>query len=98
MILKLVLSVEINNIISTGNTAGVGNSGFNGQFVVSGISSTKQFSVGLNTDPGTFDTNTSTRTTSFHSLDVRNMLTHIILTDYPKHKNMFLVNKMVFTT
>ena len=62
--LKVGASVEINNIISTGNTAGVGNSGFNGQFVVSGISSTKQFSVGLNTDPGTFDTNTSTRTTS----------------------------------
>ena len=62
--LKVGASVEINNIISTGNTAGVGNSGFNGQFVVSGISSAKQFSVGLNTDPGTFDTNTSTRTTS----------------------------------
>ena len=62
--LKVGASVEINNIISTGNTAGVGNSGFNGQFVVSGISSTKQFSVGLNTDPGTFDTNTSNRTTS----------------------------------
>ena len=62
--LKVGASVEINNIISTGNTAGVGNSGFNGQFVVSGISSTKQFSVGLNTDPGTFNTNTSTRTTS----------------------------------
>ena len=62
--LKVGASVEISNIISTGNTAGVGNSGFNGQFVVSGISSTKQFSVGLNTDPGTFDTNTSNRTTS----------------------------------
>ena len=62
--LKVGANVEINNIISTGNTAGVGNSGFNGQFVVSGISSTKQFSVGLNTDPGTFDTNTSTRSTS----------------------------------
>ena len=96
--LKVGANVEINNIISTGNTAGVGNSGFNGQFVVSGISSTKQFSVGLNTDPGTFDTNTSTRSTSFHSSDVRNMLTHIILTDYPKHKNTFLENKMVFTT
>ena len=62
--LKVGATVEINNIISTGNTAGVGNSGFNGQFVVSGISSTKHFSVGLNTDPGTFNTNTSTRTTS----------------------------------
>jgi len=62
--LRVGASVEINNIISTGNTAGIGNSGFNGQFVVSGITSTKQFSVGLNTDPGTFDTNISNRTTS----------------------------------
>ena len=62
--LKVGTSVEINNIISTANTTGVGNSGFNGQFVVTGISSTKQFSVGLNTDPGTFDTNVSNRTTS----------------------------------
>jgi len=62
--LRVGASVEINNIISTGNTTGIGNSGFNGQFVVSGISSTKQFSVGLNTDPGTFDTNISNRTTS----------------------------------
>ena len=62
--LKVGASVEINNIISTGNTSGIGNSGFNGQFVVSGIASTKQFSVGLNTDPGTFNTNISNRTTS----------------------------------
>ena len=62
--LKVGANVEINNIISTGNTAGIGNSGFNGQFVVSGITSTKQFSVGLNTDPGTFNTNIAQRTTS----------------------------------
>ena len=62
--LKVGASVEINNIISTGNASGIGNSGFNGQFVVSGIASTKQFSVGLNTDPGTFNTNISNRTTS----------------------------------
>ena len=62
--LKVGASVEINNIISTGNASGIGNSGFNGQFVVSGIASTKQFSVGLNTDPGAFNTNISNRTTS----------------------------------
>ena len=62
--LKVGASVEIQNIISTGNTTGVGNSGYNGQFVVTGISSTKQFSVGMSTDPGTFDTNVSQRTTS----------------------------------
>jgi len=61
--LKIGSQVEINNIISTGNTAGVGNSGFNGIFNVTGIASAKQFSVGLTTNPGTFDTNTSNRTT-----------------------------------
>ena len=62
--LKVGASVEIQNIISTGNTTGVGNSGYNGQFVVTGISSTKQFSIGMSTNPGTFDTNISQRTTS----------------------------------
>ena len=62
--LKIGNQVQINNIISTGNTTGVGNSGFNGTFNVTGISSAKQFTVGLSTDPGTFDTNISSRTTS----------------------------------
>ena len=61
--LKIGSQVEINNIISTANTAGVGNSGFNGVFNVTGIASAKQFSIGLTTNPGTFDTNTSNRTT-----------------------------------
>ena len=62
--LKVGSQVEIQNIISTGNTTGVGNSGFNGIFNVTGISSAKQFTIGLSTNPGTFDTNTSNRTTS----------------------------------
>ena len=56
--------VEINNIKSTNNTAGAGNTGFNGLFTVTGIGSAKQFSVGLTTDPGTFSSDTSTRTTA----------------------------------
>jgi len=55
--------VELANIKSTSNSTGVGNSGFNRIFSVSGISSTKQFTVGLSTDPGTFTSDTSTRTT-----------------------------------
>ena len=53
--------VEVLNIISANNTAGVANSAYNGTFAVSGISSTKQFSYGLPTDPGTFTNNTSAR-------------------------------------
>tara|TARA_A200000159_G_scaffold72558_1_gene67318 strand:+ start:21 stop:5951 length:5931 start_codon:yes stop_codon:yes gene_type:complete len=56
--------VEINNIKSSANTTGAGNSGFNGQFAVTGIGSAKQFSVALATDPGTFSSDTSTRTTA----------------------------------
>jgi len=62
--LRVGNQVHINNIISTGNTTGIGNSGFNGFFEVAGISSSKQFTVGIATDPGTFNTNTSNRTTS----------------------------------
>ena len=56
--------VEVNNITSTNNTTGIGNSGFNGLFSVTGISSAKQFNVGLATDPGTFSSDTNNRTTS----------------------------------
>ena len=62
--LKVGSQVEIRNIISTENTTGAENSGFNRNFVVSGITSSKQFTVGLATDPGTFNTNTSTRSTA----------------------------------
>ena len=56
--------VEVLQVTSTNNTAGVANSAYNGTFTVSGISSTKQFSFALTDDPGTFTNDTSTRTTS----------------------------------
>jgi hypothetical protein len=56
--------VELINIKSTNNLTGVANTGFNRSFVVTGISSAKQFSVGFATDPGTFTNDTSARTTS----------------------------------
>ena len=62
--LRIGSQVEINNIKSGNNTTGAGNSGFNGLFTVTGIGSAKQFSVGLTTDPGTFSSDTSTRTTA----------------------------------
>ena len=62
--LKIGSSVELVNIISTNNTTGAGSSGFNRQFSVTGISSAKNFTVGLTTDPGTFTSDINTRTTS----------------------------------
>ena len=62
--LKIGNEVELKNITSTENTSGTDNSGFNGFHIVTGISSAKQFSVGLNTDPGTFSNNTTDRSTS----------------------------------
>lgn len=56
--------VEILNAKSTTNTTGSVNSGYNGTYSVVGISSLKQFSVGINTDPGTFTSDTSARNTS----------------------------------
>ena len=46
--------VEIANVKSGVNTTGVGNSGYNGTFPVIGISSAREFTVGVRTDPGTF--------------------------------------------
>ena len=65
--LKIGTTVELNNIISSNNTTGAQNSGFNRRFSVTGISSAKNFTVGLTTDPGTFDNDIDTRTTALPS-------------------------------
>lgn len=62
--LTIGAQVEVLNIISTNNTAGVANSAYNGTFTITGISSTKQFSYSLANDPGTFTNNTSARNSS----------------------------------
>jgi hypothetical protein len=56
--------VKVVNVTSTNNLSGVANSAYNGTFTVTGISSSKHFKYALNSDPGTFTNNTSSRTTS----------------------------------
>lgn len=56
--------VELVNVKSSTNTTAASNTGFNGTYSVTGISSAKQFSVGLNTNPGTFTSDTSSRTST----------------------------------
>ena len=56
--------VELVNINSGVNTTGLGNSGYNGTFTVTGITSTREFTVGISTSPGVFTNDTLTRTTS----------------------------------
>ena len=94
--LRVGSQVQINNIKSVNNPTGAGNSGFNGLFTVTGISSAKQFNVGLATDPGTFSSDTSTRTTDYHSLDVRDILIHIMFIDFRNLRSTLQAYKMVF--
>lgn len=54
--------VEIRNVVSTANTTGTFNSGYNKVLTVTGISSNRQFSGPISSDPGTFTNNTSQRT------------------------------------
>jgi hypothetical protein len=56
--------VEVLNITSTNNTTGEPNLGFNGTFTVTAVENTKHFSYALTTNPGTFTSDTSNRTTS----------------------------------
>ena len=56
--------VELINIQSSTNSAGTANTGFNGTFHVTGITSAREFTVGISTNPGTFTSDTLTRTTS----------------------------------
>ena len=62
--LKVGSQVELVNVKSGLNTTGVGNSGFNGVFQVSGITSAREFIVGINTNPGAFQNDLLSRDTN----------------------------------
>jgi hypothetical protein len=53
--------VEIINVKSTNNATGIANSAFNGTHTITGISSAKQFSFALTTNPGSFTNDTTVR-------------------------------------
>jgi hypothetical protein len=67
--LKVGTKVKINNITSTTNPVGVANSGYNGEFAVVGITSSKEFTVSKTSNPGTFTNNTSNRAPSLPYLN-----------------------------
>ena len=56
--------VELINVKSSVNTTGLGNSGYNGTFPVTGITSAREFTVGIATDAGNFTSDTLARNTS----------------------------------
>ena len=72
--LSIGSSVEIGNVTSSlFPVAGVGQSGFNGVYEVTGITSAKTFSVNqIHSSPGTFTNNTSSRTTSLPFMKRKN--------------------------
>jgi len=65
--------VEILNVKSTNNTSATQNNGFNRNFSVVGITSAKQFTVGLATNPGTFTNDTTVRTTDLPYFKRKNL-------------------------
>jgi hypothetical protein len=65
--------IEISNVVSSTNSTGIGNSAYNGTYSVSGISSAKSFNVGIATNPGTFQNNTSIRNTSLPTFKRKNI-------------------------
>ena len=62
--LNIGSQVDVVSVASTYNTSATNNLGFNGTFIVTGISSTKHFSYDLVTNPGAFTNNINNRTTS----------------------------------
>jgi microcystin-dependent protein len=62
--LRVGAQVEVLNVVSTGNTAGIASTAFNGTFTVTGITSVRQFTYSLTNNPGTFTGVTTNRTTS----------------------------------
>ena len=73
--------VELVNIQSSTNTTGAANTGFNGTFHVTGITSAREFTVGITTDPGTFTSDTLTRTTSLPHFKRKNFETTYYIQD-----------------
>ena len=71
--------VQINNVKSATNTLGAGNSGFNGVFNVVGISSALAFTIGINTNPGQFQSDTITRTTNLPNFSRKEYSTNFIV-------------------
>jgi len=55
--------VEVYNVVSTANTTGTFNAGYNKKVTVTAIPNPHSFSAELSTNPGTFTNNTSQRTT-----------------------------------
>ena len=72
--LSIGSSIEIGNVTSTlFPVAGVGQSGFNGVYEVTGITSARTFSINqIHSSPGTFTNNTSSRTTSLPFMKRKN--------------------------
>jgi hypothetical protein len=62
--LQIGSEIKIINVVSTTNTTGEDNLGFNGIFTVSGTPSSKQFNYNLDINPGSFSNNTSVRDSS----------------------------------
>jgi hypothetical protein len=70
--LQVNSKVLVQNIVSTNNPVGTANSGFNGTFTVTGISSAKEFVVTNTTNPGSFTNDTSSRTTALPTFTQKN--------------------------
>ena len=71
--LSIGSKVQVFNVVSTANTTGLGNTGFNGVYSVTSRPDRKSFTVGINTNPGQFDTNTDLRTTDLPRFERKNL-------------------------
>ena len=98
--LKIGSKIEIKNIVSENNPVGTANSGFNGNFNVTGITSAREFTVSLvsSSDTGAFTNDTSARTTSLPHLLKKEQKEHIKYIVHSRFKDTLQVNKMVSIT
>ena len=83
--LTLGSQVNLRNITSTVNPDGTENLGFNRSYEVTGISSAKQFNVGLSTDPGLF-----TNTTNIRNIN----LPYFFRQDYAKNFFVYRISEL----
>ena len=80
--LKVGTEIELVNIKSTQNTTGAQKLGFNKLITVAGISSSRTFTAGLTTDPGTFKMTPHLEQLHYHILRERSILTTTMCLEY----------------
>lgn len=79
VVTELPHNLNVGDTIKVSNVSSSINSGYNGEFVVTGINNTKEFTYSVSDDPGTFANNTANRTTSLPYFNRKSLVDTLVV-------------------